>query len=164
MAAPTAPTATAASSAGEQDDAVSLVAEILNFSSATGLPNPLVPAPEQPSNRAGYGLRGSVEVSLSGQGYRIDRGGDVEAQALELAKQGYNGEIWFDAQGVSRPIYLPHGEGIVSRVKQEQVRAISDWYLNATPPRVENPGRAGVETWGESNGDIYIGQFFSYEH
>lgn len=133
-----------------------------HMSSGLNLKNPFEPSVPEPSNRKGYGLRGAIEVYLAGQGYMIDRGGAVEAQALELAKQGYNGEIRFDANGVSAPIYLPHGEGIVSRVSPEHRMATIDWYMNATPMKVHNPKRAGVETWAAPGGDIYVGQFFTY--
>lgn len=133
-------------------------------SSDIKLKNPFAPSVQPPSTREGYGVRGAIEVYLAGQGYTIDRGGVVEAQALELAKQGYNGEIWLDSNGVSAPIYFPHGEGIVSRVAPEHRMATIDWYLNTTPMKVNNPKRAGVETWAAPGGDIYVGQFFTYSY
>lgn len=132
------------------------------LSSDVSFKNPFEPTVAAPSTQAGYGLRGAIEVYLAGQGYSIDRGGAAEAQALEFAQQGFNGEIWLNSNGVSNPIYLPHGEGIVSRVKSEHLHATSHWYMTATPREVHNPKRAGVETWSVPGGDVYVGQFFTY--
>ena len=133
------------------------------LSSGISFNHPFEPEVADPSNRSGYGLRGAIEFYLAGQGYSIDRGGPVEAQALELAKQGFNGEIWLDDKGISRSLYFPHGEGIVSRVSPEDLKATGQWYLTATPSKVNNPKRAGVETWSVPGGDVYVGQFFTYD-
>lgn len=152
----TAPTALAQSSVVD-------LPHVASLSSDVTFKNPFEPAVEPPSNQGGYGLRGSIEVYLAAQGYSVDRGGAVESQALELAKQGFNGEIRLDSRGISQPIYFPHGEGIVSRVRREDLAATGHWYLTATPLKVHNPKRAGVETWSVPGGDVYVGQFFTYD-
>lgn len=164
----TTPTATAQSSVADlpalfQLASIPPLPQLPQLSSDVRLKNPFEPTVATPSTEAGYGLRGSIEVYLAGQGFSLDRGGAVEAQALELAKQGSNGEIGLDGKGISLPIYFPHGEGIVSRVSPGDLAATGHGYLTATPRKVHDPKRAGVETWSVPGGDVYVGQFFTYD-
>ncbi|MGP6173303.1 hypothetical protein [Corynebacterium sp. A21] len=161
----TTPTASAQSSTSESpgEDVLTLVPDLLNLSSVAGFETPFTPAGKSPSAREGAALQSAIETFLTRQGYRIDRGGEAEAEALKLAKRGYNGEFWLNSNGVSNSIYFPHGEGMVSKVTQRNKAATTDWYLNNYPGWAQNPKRAGVQTWAEPGGDIFVAQFFTYQ-